>query len=133
MVTGSHNPPDYNGFKIVIAGVTLANERITALHTRIINNDLNSGTGSAESVEMLQRYLEHIRDDIALAKPMRVVVDCGNGVGGVIGPQLLEALGCTVIPLYCDVDGTFPNHHPDPGKPENLQELIARVKSEGAD
>lgn len=133
MVTGSHNPPDYNGFKIVIAGVTLANERITALHTRIINNDLSSGTGSAESVEMLQRYLEHIRDDIALAKPMRVVVDCGNGVGGVIGPQLLEALGCTVIPLYCDVDGTFPNHHPDPGKPENLQELIARVKSEGAD
>lgn len=133
MVTGSHNPPDYNGFKIVIAGDTLANERITALHTRIINNDLSSGTGSAESVEILQTYLEHIRDDIALAKPMRVVVDCGNGVGGVIGPQLLEALGCTVIPLYCDVDGTFPNHHPDPGKPENLQELIARVKEEDAD
>lgn len=133
MVTGSHNPPDYNGFKIVIAGETLANERVTALHTRIINNDLSSGTGSAESVEMLQTYLEHIRDDIALAKPMRVVVDCGNGVGGVIGPQLLEALGCTVIPLYCDVDGTFPNHHPDPGKPENLQELIARVVAEDAD
>ena len=133
MVTGSHNPPDYNGFKIVIAGETLANERVTALHTRIINDDLNSGTGSVENVEMLQQYLEHIRDDIALAKPMRVVVDCGNGVGGVIGPQLLEALGCTVIPLYCDVDGTFPNHHPDPGKPENLQELIARVKSEDAD
>ncbi|QEY59860.1 phosphomannomutase/phosphoglucomutase [Pseudomonas sp. C27(2019)] len=133
MVTGSHNPPDYNGFKIVIAGDTLANERITALHTRIINNDLSSGTGSAESVEILQTYLEYIRDDIALAKPMRVVVDCGNGVGGVIGPQLLEALGCTVIPLYCDVDGTFPNHHPDPGKPENLQELIARVKEEDAD
>lgn len=133
MVTGSHNPPNYNGFKIVIAGETLANERVTALHSRIINDDLNSGSGSVASVEMLQRYLEHIRDDIALAKPMRVVVDCGNGVGGVIGPQLLEALGCTVIPLYCDVDGTFPNHHPDPGKPENLQELIARVKSENAD
>lgn len=133
MVTGSHNPPDYNGFKIVIAGETLANERITALHTRIINNDLNNGVGSADSAEMLQTYLEHIRNDIALAKPMRVVVDCGNGVGGVIGPQLLEALGCTVIPLYCDVDGTFPNHHPDPGKPENLQELIARVKAEDAD
>lgn len=133
MVTGSHNPPDYNGFKIVIAGETLANERITGLHTRIITDDLNSGTGSVENVEMLQNYLEHIRNDIALAKPMRVVVDCGNGVGGVIGPQLLEALGCTVIPLYCDVDGTFPNHHPDPGKPENLQELIARVKAEDAD
>lgn len=133
MVTGSHNPPDYNGFKIVIAGDTLANEHITALHTRIIDNDLNAGTGSAESVEMLQTYLEYIRNDIALAKPMRIVVDCGNGVGGVIGPQLLEALGCTVIPLYCDVDGTFPNHHPDPGKAENLQDLIARVKAEDAD
>ena len=133
MVTGSHNPPDYNGFKIVIAGETLANERITALHTRIVNDDLNHGVGNLEQVEMLNTYLEHIRNDVALAKPLRVVVDCGNGVGGVIGPQLLEALGCTVIPLYCEVDGTFPNHHPDPGKPENLQELIARVKSEQAD
>ncbi len=133
MVTGSHNPPDYNGFKIVIAGDTLANERITALHTRIINDDLSHGVGSLETVEMLNTYLEHIRNDIALAKPLRVVVDCGNGVGGVIGPQLLEALGCTVIPLYCEVDGTFPNHHPDPGKPENLEDLIARVKSEKAD
>lgn len=133
MVTGSHNPPDYNGFKIVLAGDTLANERITALHTRIIENNLSNGVGTVESVEILQDYLEHISNDIALAKPMRIVVDCGNGVGGVIGPKLLEALGCTVIPLYCDVDGTFPNHHPDPGKPENLQDLIARVEAEGAD
>ncbi len=133
MVTGSHNPPDYNGFKIVIAGETLANERIIALHTRIVNDDLSHGVGMLENVEMLDTYLEHIRNDIALAKPLRVVVDCGNGVGGVIGPRLLEALGCTVIPLYCEVDGTFPNHHPDPGKPENLVDLIARVKSEQAD
>ncbi len=133
MVTGSHNPPDYNGFKIVLAGETLANERITALHTRIIQQDIESGSGTLNTVALLQRYLEHICADISLAKPMRVVVDCGNGVGGVIGPQLLEALGCTVIPLYCDVDGTFPNHHPDPGKPENLQEMIARVKSDKAD
>ena len=133
MVTGSHNPPDYNGFKIVLAGETLANERITALHTRIVTNDLHSGTGSLVQVEMLQRYLDHVIGDIKLTKPMRVVVDCGNGVGGVVGPQLLEALGCTIIPLYCDVDGTFPNHHPDPGKAENLQELIARVKAEKAD
>ena len=133
MVTGSHNPPDYNGFKIVLAGETLANERITALHTRIVTNDLHNGTGNLVQVEMLQRYLDHVIGDIKLAKPMRVVVDCGNGVGGVIGPQLLEALGCTIIPLYCDVDGTFPNHHPDPGKPENLQELIAQVKAEKAD
>ena len=133
MVTGSHNPPDYNGFKIVLAGETLANERITALHTRIANNDLESGSGSLAQVEMLQRYLKYITGDIKLAKPMRVVVDCGNGVGGVIGPQLLEALGCTIIPLYCDVDGTFPNPHPDPGKPENLQELIAQVRTQKAD
>lgn len=133
MLTGSHNPPDYNGFKIVIAGETLANERITALHQRLQNNDLASGVGSVEAVEILDRYFREIRDDIAMAKPMRVVVDCGNGVAGVIAPQLLEALGCSVIPLYCEVDGNFPNHHPDPGKPENLKDLIARVKAEEAD
>ncbi|WP_218192111.1 phosphomannomutase/phosphoglucomutase [Pseudomonas sp. HAR-UPW-AIA-41] len=133
MVTGSHNPPDYNGFKIVVAGETLSNERITALLTRIQQNDLASGVGNVEQVEILDRYFQRIRDDIALAKPMRVVVDCGNGVAGVIAPKLVEALGCSVIPLYCDVDGTFPNHHPDPGKPENLVDLIARVKAEKAD
>ncbi|WP_347881266.1 phosphomannomutase/phosphoglucomutase [Pseudomonas sp. GD03944] len=133
MLTGSHNPPDYNGFKIVIAGDTLANEQIQALKTRIDNNDLASGVGTVEQVDVLERYFKQIRDDIAMAKPMRVVVDCGNGAAGVIAPQLIEALGCTVIPLYCEVDGNFPNHHPDPGKPENLVDLIARVKSEKAD
>lgn len=133
MLTGSHNPPDYNGFKIVIAGDTLANEQIQALRQRIENNDLASGVGRIEQVDVLERYFKQIRDDIALAKPMRVVVDCGNGVAGVIAPQLIEALGCTVIPMYCDVDGNFPNHHPDPGKLENLQDLIARVKAEDAD
>ncbi|WP_218570298.1 phosphomannomutase/phosphoglucomutase [Pseudomonas mangiferae] len=133
MLTGSHNPPDYNGFKIVIAGDTLANESITALHTRIQNNDLASGVGSVEQVEILDRYFKQIRDDVAMAKPMRVVVDCGNGVAGVIAPRLIEALGCSVIPLFCDVDGHFPNHHPDPGKPENLKDLIAKVKAENAD
>ncbi len=133
MLTGSHNPPDYNGFKIMVAGETLANEQITALHTRIQNNDLASGVGSVEVVDVLDRYFQEIRDDIAMARPLKVVVDCGNGVAGVIAPQLIEALGCTVIPLFCDVDGTFPNHHPDPGKPENLEDLIAKVKEEGAD
>ena len=133
MLTGSHNPADYNGFKIVIAGDTLANEQIQALKARIDNNDLISGVGSVEQVDVLERYFKHIRDDIAMAKPMRVVVDCGNGVAGVIAPQLIEALGCSVIPLYCEVDGNFPNHHPDPGKPENLADLIAKVKSEKAD
>ena len=133
MLTGSHNPPDYNGFKIVIAGDTQANEQIQALKTRIDNNDLASGVGSVEQVDVLEPYFKHIVGDIAIAKPLKVVVDCGNGVAGVIAPRLIEALGCSVIPLYCDVDGNFPNHHPDPGKPENLVDLIARVKSEGAD
>jgi phosphomannomutase/phosphoglucomutase len=133
MLTGSHNPPDYNGFKIVIAGDTLANEQIQALKTRIDNNDLASGVGTVEQVDVLQRYFKQIRDDIAMAKPLKVVVDCGNGAAGVIAPQLIEALGCKVIPLFCEVDGTFPNHHPDPGKPENLVDLIAKVKSENAD
>ncbi|MDX1370636.1 MAG: phosphomannomutase/phosphoglucomutase, partial [Pseudomonas sp.] len=133
MLTGSHNPSDYNGFKIVIAGDTLANEQIQALKARIDNNDLISGVGTVEQVDVLASYFKQIRDDIAMAKPMRVVVDCGNGVAGVIAPQLIEALGCSVIPLYCEVDGNFPNHHPDPGKPENLADLIAKVKSENAD
>ncbi|MBD9501896.1 phosphomannomutase/phosphoglucomutase [Pseudomonas sp. PDM17] len=133
MLTGSHNPPDYNGFKIVVAGETLANEQIQALRERIQNDDLASGVGNVQQVDILPRYFQQIRDDIALAKPLKVVVDCGNGVAGVIAPQLIEALGCTVIPLYCDVDGTFPNHHPDPGKPENLEDLIAKVKETGAD
>ena len=104
-----------------------------ALKTRIDNNDLASGVGSVEQVDVLQRYFQQIRDDIAMARPLKVVVDCGNGAAGVIAPQLIEALGCTVIPLFCEVDGNFPNHHPDPGKPENLVDLIAKVKEEKAD
>lgn len=133
MLTGSHNPSNYNGFKIVIAGDTLANEQIQALHTRLKTNDLSSGTGSITKVEILERYFTQIRDDIKLAKKLKVVVDCGNGAAGVIAPQLIEALGCEVIPLFCDVDGNFPNHHPDPGKPENLVDLIATVKKTNAD
>ncbi len=129
MLTGSHNPSNYNGFKIVIAGDTLANEQIQALRQRIETNDLASGVGSVEQIDILDRYFNQIRDDIALAKPMRVVVDCGNGVAGVIAPRLIEALGCSVIPLFCEVDGNFPNHHPDPGKPENLVDLIANGQS----
>ncbi len=122
MLTGSHNPPDYNGFKIVIAGDTQANEQIQALNTRIHNNDLASGVGSVEQIDILEPLLQAASvDDIAMAKPLKVVVDCGNGVAGVIAPRLIEALGCSVIPLFCEVDGNFPNHHPDPGKPENLE------------
>ena len=133
MLTGSHNPSNYNGFKIVIAGDTLANEQIQALHTRLKTNDLMWGEGSIERVDILSRYADEIVKDIKLAKKLKVVVDCGNGAAGVIAPQLLEALGCEVIPLFCEVDGNFPNHHPDPGKPENLVDLIAKVKETNAD
>ena len=133
MLTGSHNPSNYNGFKIVIAGDTLANEQIQALHTRLKTNYLTWGEGSIERVDILSRYADEIVKDIKLAKKLKVVVDCGNGAAGVIAPQLLEALGCEVIPLFCEVDGNFPNHHPDPGKPENLVDLIAKVKETNAD
>lgn len=133
MITGSHNPPDYNGFKIVVAGDTLANEQITALKTRIDSGDLASGQGSVEAIDILPAYVDYIRNDVKLARPMKVVIDCGNGVGGVVAQELFEAIGCTVIPLFCEVDGTFPNHHPDPSHPENVADLIARVRAEQAD
>ena len=133
MLTGSHNPSNYNGFKIVIAGDTLANEQIQALHTRLKSNDLTWGEGSITRVDILPRYFDEITRDIKLARRLKVVVDCGNGASGVIAPQLIEALNCEVIPLFCDVDGNFPNHHPDPGKPENLVDLIAKVKETNAD
>lgn len=133
MLTGSHNPSNYNGFKVVIAGDTLANEQIQALHTRLKTNDLTWGEGRIERVEILSRYSDEITRDVKLAKRLKVVVDCGNGAAGVIAPQLIAALNCEVIPLFCEVDGNFPNHHPDPGKPENLQDLIAKVKETRAD
>jgi phosphomannomutase/phosphoglucomutase len=133
MLTGSHNPKDYNGFKIVIAGDTLANEQIQALHDRIKSNNLPTAKGSIVQVDILDRYAREITQDVVLARRLKVVVDCGNGAAGVIAPQLIEALNCEVIPLFCEVDGHFPNHHPDPGKPENLQDLIAKVKETGAD
>ncbi|MEH6567337.1 MAG: phosphomannomutase/phosphoglucomutase [Halopseudomonas sp.] len=133
MLTGSHNPPAYNGLKIVIAGQTLYGEQISALNQRLRDNRLETGSGSREQLEVLGDYQQYILDDVVMARPLKVVVDCGNGVGGVIAQQLLESIGCQVVPLYCEVDGLFPNHHPDPGKPENLVELINTVKRENAD
>lgn len=133
MITGSHNPADYNGFKIVIQGRTLANESIHALYQRIVDGRFSSGRGGREAVSVSADYLERIRGDIRLERPLKVVVDCGNGVAGELAPRLLESLGCEVVPLYCDIDGTFPNHHPDPGKLANLQDLIARVGQDQAD
>ncbi|WP_150305859.1 phosphomannomutase/phosphoglucomutase [Pseudomonas saliphila] len=133
VLTGSHNPAEYNGLKIVIDGQTLSEERIKALHTRIEQNDLSAGDGTREQRDLLPTYQQRIVEDVALARPLKVVVDCGNGVAGVIAQSLLEELGCTVIPLFCTVDGKFPNHHPDPSKMENVADLIAAVRQHKAD
>lgn len=133
MVTGSHNPPDYNGFKIVLGGETLSGEAITALHTRITTGDLAEGAGSVREVDVRSAYLARILADVRLARPLKAVVDCGNGVAGELGPALIEKLGVETLPLFAEIDGTFPNHHPDPGKPENLQDLIRAVQESGAD
>lgn len=133
MLTGSHNPKDYNGLKIVIAGHTLSGDEIKGLYQRIKKGNLVKGTGSSESTSVTQDYIGQVTGDVALAQPLKVAVDCGNGIAGKIAPQLLQALGCEVIGLYCKVDGNFPNHHPDPSKPENLAELMELVKSEEAD
>ncbi|KPQ02852.1 phosphomannomutase/phosphoglucomutase [Marinobacter sp. HL-58] len=133
MVTGSHNPANYNGLKIMLGGDTLSGDAIQKLLQRIRTGDFASGQGNQSSEDVRRAYLDRIVGDIAVAAPLKVVVDAGNGIAGELAPLLIEELGCEVIPLYCEVDGDFPNHHPDPGKPENLADLIDRVKTEGAD
>ncbi|QXP89021.1 phosphomannomutase/phosphoglucomutase [Methylococcus capsulatus] len=133
MVTGSHNPANYNGFKIVLAGQTLAGEDIQRLRQRIETGDFRSGEGEIERRDLLSDYQRRIVDDVQLGRPFKVVVDCGNGVAAVVAPQVLRAMDCEVVELFCTVDGNFPHHHPDPSKPENLAALIETVKREGAD
>ncbi|NOQ63649.1 MAG: phosphomannomutase/phosphoglucomutase [Methyloprofundus sp.] len=135
MLTGSHNPPEYNGLKMVIAGETLAGERIQALKKRMESKSFHAdkaGTLSENSM-FANEYIGVIADDIRIARPMKVVLDAGNGVAGELGVLLLKSLGCEVIELFCDIDGTFPNHHPDPSKPENLSSLITAVAQHQAD
>ena len=134
-VTGSHNPPDYNGFKIVIGGQTLSGDAITDLYTRISEGRLHQTAtpGTLQERDVAADYVQRIADDVQLDRPLKVVVDAGNGVAGGIAPQLLEAIGAEVIPLYCEVDGTFPNHHPDPSEPHNLEDLVQTVKRFDAD
>src|SRR3569623_1799322 len=133
METGSHNPPQYNGLKMVLKGETLAEGDIQALRRRIETNDYTHGSGSLRQQDIVSDYIHTITGDIRVARPLKVVVDCGNGVAGDVAPSLLRALGCEVVELYCEVDGTFPNHHPDPSQPENLADLIAAVRTHHAD
>ncbi|MDR7194509.1 phosphomannomutase/phosphoglucomutase [Luteimonas terrae] len=134
-VTGSHNPPDYNGFKIVVGGETLSGDAITDLHTRVADDRLHTAPqpGAVSERDISDDYVRRIADDIQIARPLKIVIDAGNGVAGELGPRVLEAIGAEVVPLYCDIDGTFPNHHPDPSEPQNLEDLVRTVQRFDAD
>ena len=133
-VTGSHNPRDYNGFKMVMAGRAIYGEEIQAIRTMMEGEtwQLKDG-GSIRKADVLEAYTARIVSDIKLARPMKIVVDSGNGIAGASAPAILRAVGCEVIELFSEVDGNFPNHHPDPSKPENLKDLIAALKANDAE
>lgn len=133
MLTGSHNPPNYNGLKMVLNNTTLSGDTIQNLKQRIIDKNFAQGSGEYSEKDVSDEYLKCITDDIKLARPMKIIVDAGNGVAGELAPKLFKALGCEVTELYCEIDGNFPNHHPDPSQPETLTELIDIVKTEKAD
>jgi len=134
VLTGSHNPPDYNGLKMMIAGDTLAGDAIQQLRERIEQDTVAHGEGSATHIEdFIETYLQRVFEDIHLERVLRIGIDCGNGITGAVAPRLYEGLGCEVHALYTEVDGTFPNHHPDPSKPENLEDLIELVRENDLD
>jgi phosphomannomutase/phosphoglucomutase len=132
-VTGSHNPPDYNGLKVMVGTHTLAAERIQALRERIATQDFSKGTGQRQSHDIVPAYIDRVVGDIRLDRPLRIVTDCGNGVAGMAAPGLLRDIGCEVSELFSEVDGNFPNHHPDPSVAKNLATLIDTVQRENAD
>lgn len=133
-VTGSHNPPDYNGFKIVVGGETLSEDAITDLYRRIVAGpEPAERKGNYRQADVIEDYIERVSSDVQAERSLKVVADAGNGIAGEIAPRLLEAIGCEVIPLYCEVDGHFPNHHPDPSDPKNLEDLIQAVQATDAD
>ncbi len=133
MITGSHNPPEFNGMKLCVGTSTLHGDQIQEVRRVIEGGDLASGTGAVDSYDIIPEYLDELSSLFNFKRPLKVVVDCGNGTGGLVAPQLFRRLGCDVVELYCDVDGTFPNHHPDPTVEKNLAELRRRVVDEGAD
>jgi phosphomannomutase/phosphoglucomutase len=133
MVTGSHNPPDYNGLKMVLGGETLAGEAIQKLRRRLVAGELTSGNGALRTADVGEAYLSRIAGDVKLARPMKVAIDCGNGVAGAFAPELYRRMGCQLTELFCDVDGTFPNHHPDPSVPKNLEDLKRALQTTDAE
>lgn len=132
-ITGSHNPPEYNGLKMVVEGTTLSSERIQKIKNRIINDDLSTGSGIYKQQEIIDDYINKIVGDVKPTRQLKIVIDCGNGVAGATAPRVFNEIGCEVIELFSEVDGTFPNHHPDPSQIENLQDLMAAVKEHKAD
>lgn len=133
VVTGSHNPPDYNGFKMVLRGAAIYGEQIQALYQRIVDQRFTSGAGSYEEYDVTAAYVERIIGDVKLARPLKLVIDAGNGVAGSLAPRLFRALGCELVELFTEVDGHFPNHHPDPAHPENLQDVIRALRETDAE
>jgi len=133
MVTGSHNPPQYNGLKMLIAGNTFYGDDIKSLYRRIVDGNIDSGDGSYQQQDVIPSYIETITSDIQLARPLNIAVDCGNGAAGVLAVELFSKLGCQITELFCEVDGTFPNHHPDPSKPENLDDIKKAIADNALD
>mgnify|MGYP001826248225 FL=1 len=133
MVTGSHNPPEYNGFKLYLDGKPLHGERLTVLRERMLKGNFASHQGKRERSDLRENYFDTVSSRVQLSRSMKVVVDGGNGVAGELACELLGRLGCEVVPLFCEPDGTFPNHHPDPGNPENLVSLQLEVQAQEAD
>jgi phosphomannomutase len=132
-VTGSHNPKDYNGFKMVLGGRAIYGDDIQRLRQRMETETYTKGKGRSAKMDIVPEYTARITGDAKLSRPMKIVVDSGNGIPGATAPAILKALGCEVIDLYSKVDGDFPNHHPDPSKPENLADLIKVVHATGAE
>ncbi|MDR6407546.1 phosphomannomutase/phosphoglucomutase [Paraburkholderia terricola] len=133
VVTGSHNPPDYNGFKMVLRGAAIYGEQILALHQRIVDENFSAGSGTYTEYDIEDAYLDRIASDIKLTRPIKIVVDTGNGVAGGLAPRLFKKLGCELVELFTEIDGNFPNHHPDPAHPENLQDVIRALKETDAE